>query len=82
METLTNDKTYLLACSYGPDSMAVFHLLKVNNFPFEVAHVNYHMRGAESDLESLQLEEYCKKNSVKFHRLDVLGLEIDRKSVV
>lgn len=76
METLTNDKTYLLACSYGPDSMAVFHLLKVNNFPFEVAHVNYHMRGAESDLESLQLEEYCKKNSVKFHRLDVLGLEI------
>ena len=46
-----SNKTYLLGCSGGPDSMALFALLKENKINFEVAHVNYHLR-EEADKES------------------------------
>ncbi len=57
------DKTYILACSFGPDSMALFDMLLKNDFTFVVAHVNYHKR-AESDFEETSLRNYCKKNNV------------------
>ena len=50
MLNLDKDKKYLLACSYGPDSMALFYLLLEIGFKFDVAHVNYHLR-KESDVE-------------------------------
>lgn len=66
---LIKNKNYLLACSYGPDSMALFYLLEKQGFSFEVAIVNYHLR-KESDLECKKLEEYCALHNKKVHILD------------
>ena len=43
-------KTYLLACSGGPDSMALLDMLYKQDFKLIVCHVNYKTR-EESDLE-------------------------------
>ena len=66
MLNLDENKRYLLACSYGPDSMALFHLLLEYGFKFDVAHVNYHLR-EESDAEQKGLEAFCKENKTKLY---------------
>lgn len=66
---LDKNKRYLLACSYGPDSMALFDMLLKENYSFEVAHVNYHLRD-ESDMEMHGLSDYCNLHNVKLHVLD------------
>ena len=63
MLNLDKNKHYLLACSFGPDSMALFHMLLKEGYKFSVAHVNYHLR-KESDKEEALLREYCLKNNV------------------
>ena len=70
MLRLDKNKKYLLACSYGPDSMALFSFLHNEGIDFDVAHVNYHLR-EESDLEEQGLRAYCKQNNVAIHVLDV-----------
>ena len=70
VSNLDHNKKYLLACSYGPDSMALFYLLEQNNISFEVAHVNYHLRKA-SDKEEKKLRKYCQKHRKVIHVLDV-----------
>lgn len=72
MSTLKLDKNkkYLLACSYGPDSMALFHLLLLESYRFEVAIVNYHLR-KESDDEVNGLINFCNAKNIKLHILDV-----------
>ena len=62
-------KKYLLACSFGPDSMALFKILLDNGISFEVAHVNYHKR-KESDGEEKAIKEYCAKHNILCHVLD------------
>ena len=68
----TNYSKILLACSYGPDSMALFDMLlkQVGSNGFEVAHVNYHLR-EESDDEMNGLISYCDKNNVVCHVLNL-----------
>ena len=70
MLSLDKNQKYLLACSHGPDSMALFYMLKEEGYKFAVAHVNYHLR-EESDLEQEQLEAYCAKNNVQLYIKDV-----------
>lgn len=67
---LNKDKKYLLACSFGPDSMAAFHLLLQDGYKFEVAIVNYHLR-KESNLEVKGLKDYCDLHNIELHILDV-----------
>lgn len=64
MLNLEKNKTYLLACSFGPDSMALFDMLLKEGYNFAVAHVNYHLR-KESNDEEYQLRNYCLSNRVK-----------------
>lgn len=66
---LDKNKKYLLACSYGPDSMALFDMLLKDKVYFEVAHVNYHKRDV-SNFEEESLRNYCMNHSIKFHVLD------------
>ena len=66
MININKNQKYLLACSFGPDSMALFDMLFKEGFSFEVAHINYHLR-KESDFEEEQLREYCKIKHVKLH---------------
>lgn len=58
---------YLLAVSGGIDSMvllAIFHKL---NLPFEVAHVNYQLRGDESEQDQALVHKYCSERNIIFH---------------
>ena len=72
MNSLNLDKNgkYLLACSQGPDSMALFYLLYKNNYNFACAIVNYHLRD-ESDSEVINLIKYAKEKDIQVHVLDV-----------
>lgn len=78
MLNLDKNKKYLLACSYGPDSMALFSMLKKDGICFDVAHVNYHFRD-ESNFEEESLVKYCKENNVSIYVHDV-G-EIEHKNI-
>lgn len=63
------DGDVVIACSGGPDSMALFDILlkvrdvKKNNII--CAHVNHKVR-CESDLEEVMVRDFCKKNNVIF----------------
>ncbi len=69
MLNLDKKNRYLLACSYGPDSMALFKMLQNEGYSFDVAHVNYHLR-EESNQEEADLRKYCEKYGVKLFVLD------------
>ena len=70
LKNLDKSKKYLLACSFGPDSMALFHLLTKNKYHFACAIVNYHLR-EESDSEVMGLLKYAKEFNVKVYVYDV-----------
>ena len=59
---LKEDKL-LLAVSGGQDSVALTHLLVVENFNFEIAHCNFSLRGDESNDDELFVKDLCKKNN-------------------
>ena len=67
---LDKNNRYLFACSFGPDSMALFHLLQSQGYHFDCAIVNYHLRN-ESDLEVEGLLKYASSFGIKVHVLDV-----------
>ena len=64
MLNLEKNKKYLLACSFGPDSMALFDMLLKEGYKFAVAHVNYRLR-SEADDEEISLRNYCMRNGVQ-----------------
>ncbi len=72
--TFTPSTVVVLGCSYGPDSMALFHLLleKRKEVPFQlvVAHVNHNKRRA-SEKEKEQLEAICKQVEVPFEYMKI-----------
>jgi tRNA(Ile)-lysidine synthase len=65
------DKKYLLAVSGGADSMVLASLFKMHHLKFEVAHINYKLRGADSDLDQKLVEDFCKKHQIKLHLYEV-----------
>ena len=81
LEVLGEDifsKKFLLAVSGGADSMVLSHLFRFfdssqngKGLEFQVAHVNYHFRGEDSNLDQKIVEDFCKKNDIKFHLKDV-----------
>lgn len=58
---------YLVAVSGGRDSMLLCDLLLLLKLPIELMHVNYGLRGNESDQDQKLIEQYCQKNKLKFH---------------
>ena len=64
-------KRFLLAVSGGADSAVLSHLFRASGFEFQIAHVNYHFRGEDSNLDQKVVEDFCKKNIIKFHLKDV-----------
>ena len=73
MLNLDKTKKYLLACSYGPDSMALFDMLLKEEYKFSVAHVNYHKRDI-SNFEEESMRDICLKNNIKCFVLDTSKL--------
>jgi tRNA(Ile)-lysidine synthase len=59
--------TYLLAVSGGADSMVLAHIFKDLGIDFQIAHINYKLRGEDSDLDQKTVQDFCEKNHIKFH---------------
>jgi tRNA(Ile)-lysidine synthase len=57
----------LVAVSGGMDSMLMAELLLCAKIPFAVAHVNYQLRGKDSEKDEQFVKAYCKKNKLSFH---------------
>ena len=80
MINLQKDKNYLLACSFGPDSMALFDMLLKEGYHFSAALVNYHLRPESTD-EMNGFIRYCDEHKISYHIKDIVngivGLNIE-----
>ncbi len=72
---LDKSKTYLLACSFGPDSMALLDKLLKEKYKIVVCHVNYHKRDI-SNYEEESLRKYCLDHDTIFEVLDTTSLTV------
>ena len=58
MKSLSKKAKYIVACSYGPDSMALLNMLIEEKYNVVVAHVNYHKRDVSNfEEESLRIQK-------------------------
>lgn len=71
------NQSYLLAVSGGADSMVLAYCFKELGIKFQVAHINYKLRGEDSDLDQKTVEDFCEKHHIKFHLYS--ASEKDRK---
>ena len=69
---LDESKKYVIACSFGPDSMALLSAAIKEKLNIVVAHVNYRKRDAAIQ-EQRELTRYCEKYKIKVCVLDLLG---------
>ena len=58
-------ETYLLAVSGGLDSMVMCALLHELQLPIKILHVNYGLRGTESDADQVFVTAYCQKHHIE-----------------
>lgn len=61
---LQSDKTYLLAVSGGRDSMVLCHACLQQGIPFEMAHVNFLLRGEESDADENFVKQWAANHNI------------------
>lgn len=64
---LDQESTYILGLSGGVDSVALGYLLRAANINFEIAHVNYGLRGTESDGDELFVKNLAENWGLPFH---------------
>lgn len=67
----SQQKTYLLAVSGGVDSMVLADLFQVSGFNFHIAHINYHLRNEDSNLDQKLVSDFCEKHKIPFHLYEV-----------
>ena len=65
MLKLDKKKKYILGCSFGPDSMALFFMLLKENYDFVVCNIDYNYR-PESKRETDSIEAVCKQKKIRF----------------
>ncbi len=61
------DSKLLLAVSGGLDSMVLVHLFHNGGFNFAVAHVNFQLRGADSDGDEQFVKDWCHQYKIPFY---------------
>lgn len=57
----------IIACSAGIDSTVLLHACHQLDFEIEIAHVNYQLRGEESELDAKFLEDLAASMKIPFH---------------
>lgn len=57
----------LVACSGGVDSMVLLDMIRRQNYTVEAAHVNYGLRGKDSDLDEQLVRDYCTQYALPCH---------------
>lgn len=60
--TIATDDKVLVGLSGGADSIALVHLLYSMGYRLLPMHVNFHLRGDESDRDQRFVEEFCNKH--------------------
>ena len=60
-------KPLLVAISGGPDSMVLAHLCQQAGLPMALAHVNYQLRGAESDADEALVTQLARQWNLSLH---------------
>lgn len=68
---LKKESSILLAVSGGIDSMVMVDLFRQAEWPIGVAHINHHLRGAESDGDAAFLSGFCDQNGIPYFQLDL-----------
>jgi len=63
---ITQNHNVIAAVSGGVDSMVLCNLLLKSRLNFSIAHVNYMLRGIDSNRDESFVETYSKKNKIKF----------------
>ena len=61
------NKKLSVALSGGIDSMVLCHVLQSHNIPFVAAHVNYQLRGEESQKDQKFVETFCLNNQIQLY---------------
>ena len=69
--SLDKNLKYVVACSFGPDSMALLDLAIKEGLNLVVAHVNYRKRKA-SQMEQENLQKFCLDREISIYVLDLL----------
>lgn len=62
-----SDKKMIVGVSGGIDSIVLCHLLQAQNIPFEIAHVNYGLRGKESDVDEEFVRDFAESKKIVCH---------------
>ena len=62
-----SNKKLLVSVSGGVDSMVLCDLLLKSNLNYSIAHINYKLRGKESDDDQLFLKKYSTINKLNFY---------------
>jgi tRNA(Ile)-lysidine synthase len=66
----TPDDRLLLAVSGGVDSMALLHLFSRLEYPYGVAHCNFHLRGEEGDEDARSVAQESERLGVEHFNID------------
>jgi tRNA(Ile)-lysidine synthase len=67
-QLLKREGRYLLACSGGVDSMVLLDLCVHSNITFDLAHVNYGLRGEDSDWDEQLVLETAAQRGIFCHQ--------------
>jgi tRNA(Ile)-lysidine synthase len=67
-----------VACSGGLDSIVLTFVLHKLSFKVDVIHVNYQLRGEDSELDAQFVEQFCMDNSIPFDKR-IIDLKLQLK---
>lgn len=67
LKRYSGNKKYLVAISGGPDSVALTVLVWALGYEIGCAHVNYHLRGRESDGDEAFCRDFCHALDIPLH---------------
>ena len=68
---ISSSETLIVAVSGGCDSMALLALCERCKLPVVAAHVNYGLRGEESEADATLVSDFCQKQSITLEKLIV-----------